>query len=88
MSSKVKDEPKSHGIIEMLKLNKPDWLVVLVGVIFSSLLGSLFPIMAVLLSEVFRVRMSRHIHLVYETCQQVTLQINYFLLLLPTRFMD
>ena len=58
MSSEVKDETKAHGIIEMLKLNKPDWLVILVGVIFSSLLGSLFPIMAVLLSEVFRVRTS------------------------------
>ena len=40
---------------ELLKLNKPDWLLVLVGVIGSAVLGILFPLLAILFSNVLAV---------------------------------
>ena len=40
---------------ELLKLNKPDWLFVLIGVICSAMIGCLFPLMAILFSDVLRV---------------------------------
>ena len=40
---------------ELLKLNLPDWPLVLIGVILSALIGCLFPLMAILFSEVLRV---------------------------------
>lgn len=40
---------------ELLKLNVPDWPLVLIGVILSAIIGCLFPLMAVLFSEVLRV---------------------------------
>lgn len=41
--------------VELLKLNKPDWPFVLVGVIFSAIIGCLFPLQAVLFSDILRV---------------------------------
>ncbi len=35
---------------ELLLLNKPDWLIVLIGVISSAILGTLFPMMSILFS--------------------------------------
>ena len=43
---------------ELLKLNKPDWLLVLIGVVCSAVIGCLFPLMAILFSEVLRVGLS------------------------------
>ena len=40
---------------ELLKLNKPDWHLVLVGVICSAIVGCLFPLMAILFSDVLDV---------------------------------
>lgn len=40
---------------ELLKLNRPDWLFVLMGVICSAIIGCLFPLMAILFSDVLEV---------------------------------
>ena len=40
---------------ELLKLNKPDWHLVLLGVICSAIIGCLFPLMAVLFRDVLAV---------------------------------
>ena len=40
---------------QLLKLNKPDWPLVVVGVLCSAVIGCLFPLMAILFSEVLRV---------------------------------
>ena len=40
---------------ELLKLNQKDWYLVLVGVVMSAILGCLFPILAILFSDVLRV---------------------------------
>lgn len=46
---------KEVSAVELLKFNKPDWPLVLIGVIMSAIVGALFPLMAVLFSEVLRV---------------------------------
>ena len=43
---------------ELIKLNLPDWHFVLVGVIFSAIIGALFPLISILFSEVIRVGQS------------------------------
>lgn len=53
--TRIKGEKQSYGFLELLKLNKPDWIFVLLGVMFSVLIGCLFPVMAVPFGEVFRV---------------------------------
>ena len=40
---------------ELLKLNKPDWYLVLLGIICSAIIGCLFPLMAILFSAVLEV---------------------------------
>ena len=40
---------------ELLRLNKPDWLLVVVGVVSSGLIGALFPLMSILFSSVLEV---------------------------------
>ena len=40
---------------QLLKLNKPDWLFVLIGVVCSAVIGCLFPLMAILFSSVLGV---------------------------------
>lgn len=40
---------------DLLKLNRPDWLLVTVGIIVSGLVGALFPLMAILFSEMLEV---------------------------------
>ena len=52
---KSEQEAKPPSFIELLKLNKPDWPLVLVGVIFSAIIGCLFPLQAVLFSDILRV---------------------------------
>lgn len=55
---------KAVSFKELLKLNRPDWPLVLIGVILSAVIGCLFPLMAVLFSEVLRVsRCSSPLHL-------------------------
>ena len=41
---------------ELLRLNKPDWYLVVVGVVSSGLIGALFPVMSILFSNVLEVR--------------------------------
>ena len=43
------------SFLELLKLNQPDWYLVLIGVIASAIIGALFPVMSILFSEVLRV---------------------------------
>ncbi len=40
---------------ELFQLNMPDWPLVLTGIILSAFIGTLFPLMAVLFSDVLRV---------------------------------
>ena len=47
------------SFVELLKLNRPDWLFVLVGVVCSALIGCLFPLIAIPFSEVLRVSIVR-----------------------------
>ena len=42
-------------LVELVKLNQPDWLFILVGVVCSALIGCLFPLISVPFSEVLRV---------------------------------
>ena len=53
------DDTKLRDIsfLELLRLNKPDWPIVLLGVVASAVIGTLFPIMAPHFSEVLRVSM-------------------------------
>ncbi len=52
---KKKENIPKVSFAELLKLNKPDWLLVLVGVIGSAVLGVLFPLLAILFSNVLAV---------------------------------
>ena len=45
------------SFVDLLKLNQPDWLFVLVGIVCSALIGCLFPLIAIPFSEVLRVRL-------------------------------
>lgn len=40
---------------ELLKLNAPDWIFVLIGIIFSTANGTIFPLIAVPSSEILKV---------------------------------
>lgn len=50
-----KEKVQRVPFTQLLKLNKPDWLLVLIGVLCSAVIGCLFPLMAILFSEVLRV---------------------------------
>ena len=41
--------------LQLLKLNRPDWHLLLVGIVSSVILGALYPILAVIFSEVLEV---------------------------------
>ena len=43
---------------ELIKLNLPDWHLVLAGIIGSAIIGALFPLISILFSEVLRVGQS------------------------------
>ena len=40
---------------ELLKLNKEDWYLLLIGITMSALVGSMFPLVSILFSETVRV---------------------------------
>lgn len=40
---------------ELLALNKPDWFLVVSGIIVSAIVGALFPLLAILFGEILRV---------------------------------
>ena len=40
---------------QLLKLNKPDWYLVLIGIVFSAAMGCLFPLMATFFGDVLGV---------------------------------
>ena len=42
---------------QLLKLNKPDWHLVLIGIVFSAAMGCLFPLMATFFGDVLGVCM-------------------------------
>lgn len=54
--SKEDSQLRKVSFKELLLLNKPDWPLVLIGVILSAVAGCLFPLMAVLFGEILRVR--------------------------------
>ena len=48
-------KPPPVSFLELLKLNAPDWPFVLIGVVFSAIIGCLFPLMAILFSTALQV---------------------------------
>ena len=56
--SKDEEELEKISFLEVLRLNKPDWPYVLVGVAASAFIGAIFPAMAPLFSEILQVRAS------------------------------
>ena len=52
---KKEEEIPSISFTELLKLNAPDWYLVLTGVVFSAAIGVLFPVMAIIFSDVLQV---------------------------------
>ena len=40
---------------QLLKLNKPDWYIVLIGIVFSAAMGCIFPVMAIYFGDVLGV---------------------------------
>ena len=55
MLSETKEKPPEVSFQQLLKLNKPDWVFVVTGVLFSALIGCLFPVISILFSEALRV---------------------------------
>lgn len=51
----VKERLQRVSFAQLLKLNKPDWYLVLIGVVFSAAMGCLFPLMATLFGDVLGV---------------------------------
>ena len=45
----------SISFMELLRLNKPDWHIVLIGVAASAVMGTIYPIFAPVFSEILRV---------------------------------
>lgn len=54
-SKEEKEEYPPVSFKELLKLNVPDWPFVLVGVLASGMIGAMFPLMAILFSDVLEV---------------------------------
>lgn len=52
-----KEKQPEVSLLQLLKLNKPDWELVLIGVLFSALIGCLFPLISLLFSEVLKVNL-------------------------------
>ena len=50
------DQPlRKVSFKQLLRLNKPDWQLVLCGVVFTILIGTIFPALAVLFGNILRV---------------------------------
>ena len=54
MEDEDEDLPKV-SFWELLKLNKEDWYLLLIGIVMSALVGSAFPLVSLLFSETVRV---------------------------------
>lgn len=51
----VSERLKRVSFAQLLKLNKPDWYLVLVGILLSTAMGCLFPLMATFFGDVLGV---------------------------------
>ena len=51
----MKERLQRVSFAQLLKLNKPDWYLVLIGVVFSAAIGCLFPLMATFFGDVLGV---------------------------------
>ena len=51
----MKERLQRVSFTQLLKLNKPDWILVLVGVVCSAVFGCLFPLMATFFGDVLGV---------------------------------
>ena len=54
MSEKEKELPQL-SFWELLKLNKPDWYFVVIGITMSALIAAMYPLLSIAFSEVLRV---------------------------------
>lgn len=43
------------SFVQLLKLNKPDWYIVLIGIVFSAAMGCMFPVIAIYFGDVLGV---------------------------------
>jgi hypothetical protein len=51
----TKERLQRVSLAQLLKLNQPDWYIVLVGIVFSTAMGCMFPVLAILLGDVLGV---------------------------------
>lgn len=51
----VKERLQRVSFTQLLKLNKPDWYLVLTGIVFSAAIGCLFPFAAILFGDFLEV---------------------------------
>ena len=51
----IRERLQRVSFVQLLKLNKPDWYLVLIGMVFSTAMGCLFPLMATFFGDVLRV---------------------------------
>ena len=56
------DELPKLTTLDLLKLNKPDWPLVLVGVIASAIIGAVFPVISLLFGDVLGVSVMIGVH--------------------------
>ncbi|XP_030842345.1 ATP-binding cassette, sub-family B (MDR/TAP), member 4 isoform X3 [Strongylocentrotus purpuratus] len=49
------EEVEERGYLEILKMNKPEWLYIVVGCVFAGILGVAMPAFAILFSEVIAI---------------------------------
>ena len=52
----VTGPPAEVTFRELLKLNLPDWYLVVLGILASGIFGALFPIISILFSDILQVR--------------------------------
>ena len=55
-------EATKTSFVELLKLNRPDWYLVLIGVLCSAVIGCIFPVIAIPFSEVLKVSACEQLH--------------------------
>lgn len=58
---------------ELLKLNGPDWYLVVPGIIFAGIQGAMFPLMAILFSDVLGVSVEFFKNLIFGLKNNTTL---------------
>lgn len=51
----IQEQLQRVSFAQLFKLNKPDWYIVLIGIVFSAAMGCMFPVMAIFFGDVLGV---------------------------------